>query len=170
MLNLLKNKVLLKSVRKSKLREVPLQFDFAVKTVGIIMDKQSKDDLVALKAQLVLHGVLEKDVSVLCCSEGSSGVEGDAITYLGYKDFNMQGKTSNVQVLEFVEKKFDLLIAYTSMLPSIAQWAVVQSQASFKIGVLSGYDNLHHLEIDSILEGKGGFIDSVFEYIGKFKS
>ena len=169
MLKLIKKRAVSKAVRGSHLRPVPVGFDFVVNTVGVVLDRHSVKDVVGLKQQLLALGIDGGNLSLLCCAEQKGVSQEDDVIYLSYRDFDIQGQMKSELGAAFIDKSFDLLIVYSTKLDELVQWVTVKSQASFKVGVLSASTNLHHLEIDAALLGKENYMNSLFEYIEKFK-
>ncbi|KUF44056.1 hypothetical protein AV926_11430 [Myroides marinus] len=165
--NTLKKRSLKKVVEKAKLNALPVDFKYEFKEIGIVIDKADARFIPDLIKAFEKRGVNSHKIKILIyTSENKKKLDQG---HFGLKDFTISGGTENIEVLDFIDKKFDLLISYYSVTTSPLIWVTAKSNAIFKVGVSDENTELNHFSLTLKTLEVEGFIENLFKYINVFK-
>ncbi|MGL4584992.1 MAG: DUF6913 domain-containing protein [Flavobacterium sp.] len=165
--NTLKKRSLSKVVEKSTLKALPIDFKYEFKEVGILVNKSDALIVPELIKAIEKKGVSGVKIKVLIyTSENKKILEQGCF---GMKDFTVSGTTEHIEILDFIEKRFDILISYYTNKAVPLMWVTAKSNALFKVGVSSEDTVLNHFSL--ALEGLevDNFIENLYKYINVFK-
>ncbi|WP_010252934.1 DUF6913 domain-containing protein [Myroides injenensis] len=167
--NALKRKAIRKIVDKEVLLSVPQDYNYQLSQVGIVLEKGDEEGLAKMVSALNANGVKTDNITVLIFdSKNSKQEQGD--NFFRLRDFDSSGNMNKTQVLDFVNKPFDLLISYYKEDSAAMLWVTSKSKALFKTGIASVSSSVNHFNIDLHHMDGGNFIKLLFEYINIFKN
>ncbi|MCC9041447.1 hypothetical protein LNQ81_01795 [Myroides sp. M-43] len=165
--NTLKKRSLSKVVEKSTLKALPADFKYEFKEVGILVNKSDARIIPDLIKAFERKGISGVKIKVLIYTSENKKILEEGC--FGMKDFTISGSTENIEILDFIEKQFDILVSYYTNKAVPLMWMTAKSNALFKVGVSSENTMLNHfslvlesLEVDS-------FIENLYKYINVFK-
>ena len=108
--NTLKKRSLSKVVEKSTLRALPADFKYEFKEVGILVNKSDACNVPKLIKAIEKKGISGVKIKVLIYTSENKKILEEGC--FGMKDFTVSGTTENIEILDFIEKRFDILISY----------------------------------------------------------
>ncbi|MEC4113982.1 DUF6913 domain-containing protein [Myroides pelagicus] len=164
-----KKKALRKAVESSVLPSVPSEFNYQVKTIGILSEKKEQAMVEKMIDVLVKRGISRDNIYVLYYDSSNSKADERALYVFKLRDFESSLKTSNESLRVFVEKPFDLLISFykSDAIPML--WGTSQSKAKFKVGLASVTSFVNHFNLDMNDLDAEIYVKLLFEYINIFK-
>ncbi|MTG98376.1 MULTISPECIES: DUF6913 domain-containing protein [Myroides] len=168
--NAVKKKALRKAVEGTKLPSVPLEFNYQVKTIGILSEKKEQSTVESMINILVDRGFKREDILVLYYDGSNSKVKEEDAYVFKLRDFESSLKTSNESLKVFVEKPFDLLISFYKSDTIPLLWGTSQSKAKFKVGLASVTSFVNHFNIEMNGLDAELYVKLLFEYINIFKN
>ncbi|NJM78521.1 MAG: hypothetical protein HC854_00780 [Flavobacterium sp.] len=136
-----------------------------IKMIGIIVDTTYFFDTEKLVSEIKSKNIPFKDIKVL--SYNDKVKHKDSLTPLSYsiKDISINGEIKVIEVNDFLNYPFDLLISYfdEEKLPLLL--AVSSSKAKFKVGFSKIDFKFNHFIIDSDTKEYINFISELFKYL-----
>ncbi|MDM1529383.1 DUF6913 domain-containing protein [Myroides odoratimimus] len=166
--NTLKKRSLQKVVEKSTLKAVPVDFKYDFREIGIVVDKAEAKVIPDLIRNLEKRGIPSAKIHFLVYAKDSKKNNEEHL--FGMNEFTLTGSTENKEVLEFIEKKCDLLISYYTNQTLPLLWVTSKSNAIFKVGVSSENTQLNHFSLALERLDVDNFVDNLFKYINVFKN
>lgn len=165
--NTLKKRSLKKVVEKAKLNALPVDFKYEFNDIGILIDKAEARFIPDLIKAFEKRGIKNHKIKVLIYTSENKKVlaEGN----FGNKDFTISGGTENIEILDFINKKFDLLVSYYTNNTVPLEWMTTKSNAVFKVGVSADNTELNHFSLAVNDLNVESFIENLFKYITVFK-
>ncbi|WP_396155085.1 DUF6913 domain-containing protein [Flavobacterium macrobrachii] len=158
--------LLTKKIVKKNLSNVKFSSsDGLIKTVGIVFDETyfyEKEDLVK---ELVSEGILEINIKVLVFKDKIKKNETFDYPVFSYKNLSWNGKIEKLEVQQFVNEPFDLLINYYDIEKAALLLVSQLSKASFKVGFSVVDKRLNHFMIDTNAENHKIFLNELFKYL-----
>lgn len=165
--NTLKKRSLSKVVEKSTLKALPTDFKYEFKEIGILVNKSDARIVPELIKAFEKKGINGAKIKVLIyTSENKKMLEEGCF---GMKDFTISGTTENVDILDFIDMRFDILISYYTNIAVPLAWMTAKSNALFKIGVSSENTMLNHFSLTLESLEVDNFIENLYKYINVFK-
>ncbi|MHC5202656.1 DUF6913 domain-containing protein [Myroides sp. LJL119] len=114
------------------------------------------------------HGILKSNMEFLILNDNKASVQNKSYKFYSLKSFNSMGHCLESQVLEFINKPFDLLVSLYEKNSIALQWATACSKAKCKTGLFYEQESLNHFDIKlNHLQGKE-FVDLLFNYLAIF--
>ncbi len=163
--NKIKNFWTKKIVKKRLSNVVHLEPVGIIKKVGIIFDETyfyEKDDLIN---ELIINGIHEKDISILVFKNKINKKETFDYPVCSHQDISWSAQFEKQEVIDFINKDFDLLINYYDIEKAALLLLTNQSKASFKVGFASVDKRLNHFMIETNAENYKVFMDEMFKYL-----
>jgi hypothetical protein len=87
------------------------------------------------------------------------------IPYFTEKDVNWQGKIKNVDLENFLETPFDLLIGYFNTKQLYLEFTVLKSNATFKVGFANVNDQIYDLVVNENPKNSTACIKVIKKYV-----
>lgn len=155
--------ILRKTERLLKSKNNSLQIAKNIETVGIIVNEGSEFDFEMLKK-------LQRDIAssssnflVLTCKKTTESYNEFRGVIIKESDFSWNGSIKAVEIQDFLEKPFDMLIDFTNNNQVFNNYLVAKSKAKFKVGYTDIDDRLYDLMISANSEKL--FIDELIKYL-----
>ncbi|MDL2296879.1 hypothetical protein LJC68_05385 [Bacteroidales bacterium OttesenSCG-928-B11] len=173
MIGWLKNKFLSKYISEKKQRRVRAITSLAkAKTVGLLCHIESEaayQNIFSIFTKLQQHNknvrlvafIKEKEVPFYCLQQLTAD-------YFCLKDLNWYGKPNMVQVNDFIDIEFDILIDFTTEKNLLPVQLILQlSQARLITGANYNHEKLYDLFIDDKMTNNKALIDNIDLYTRK---
>jgi len=164
-LSFIKNFSAKRVLRKSSQIVKSSEIHKPVKTIGIIIDETYFNDKKALIQELLTYGFEEKNIKVLSFKNRYKKNEVTQEPSFSTKDLSWSGTINKIEVLDFIEKDFDLLINYYEINKSPLMMVTHNSRGLFKAGFTSIDKNLNHLMIKTTMENYKTFTSELIKYL-----
>lgn len=143
----LKLKKIKKQTDKNLIKRDLSQVNAPLKTLGFLIDENTFQDLENLYEYSTLLGLQRKDVKVFSFVEFKKKAPSLRYDQISNKDFSWDGIISNKNAREFLDRPFDVLVAYYSGTHEFLDLMVSESKAKFKVGGVGVDDRLFDLLI-----------------------
>jgi len=164
-LNYIKNYFLIK-ILKNNLHNVKASTSItSIQTVGLLIDESYFFEKEALVKEIIANGVLENNIKILVYRDKLKKDEVYTQLTFGSKHLNWNAKINNLEVKDFINEKFDLLISYYDVEKAILLKVTHDSKAQFKSGFSSIDKRLNHLMINTNAENNAVFVHELFRYL-----
>lgn len=158
--------LLAKKIVKKSLSNVKLSSsDGLIKTVGILFDETyfyEKNDLIE---ELVKEGILESNIKVLVFKNKIKKTEVFDYPVFSYNNLTWNGNIDKIEVQQFINESFDLLINYYDIEKAALLVVSQSSKAKFEVGFSAVDKRLNHFMIDTSAENYKVFINELFKYL-----
>lgn len=164
-LNNIKNLLIKKIVSKSLSNVKPVASDGIIKTVGIIYDESNLSEREALIQDLIKQGIEENDIKVMVFKDKIKKNEVFDYPTFCNKDLSWTATFGKLEVVNFKNENFDLLINYYDVEKNPLLLLSNESKASFKVGFSAIDKRLNHFMINTNAENYTVFIDELFKYL-----
>lgn len=133
-----------------------------IKTVGVIISQSiSKWANVQEEVEKILKVENVKFFSFLDVDKKYKS----SLNHFSEKSFNWQGDIQQAELLDFLEAPFDLLIGYFNKKNIFIESAVLQSKATFKVGISGVNQKLYDIEIAEIPSNIDNFLIELKKYL-----
>jgi len=140
-----------------------------VQTVGLLIDISNFSQKEALIKELVANGIPEENIKVIVYKDRFKLNEENLQLGFSAKNLNWKGEITNLNVNDFINEKFDLLISFYDVEKAILMLVTHNSEAVFKVGFSSIDKRLNHLMIDTNVKNYKIFTAELFRYLKLFK-
>ena len=119
-----------------------------VSSVGVIFDYDSYYDYDFFQELISELGVMKNKIRFVALIDQEKNRPNSWDSFFSLENFDWLGRPNNVEIDNFVDQPFDLLISYYN--PNKLELSLVTalSKANFKIGINSEDSRLHDLIID----------------------
>jgi hypothetical protein len=118
-----------------------------------------------LLKEVIANGILESNIKIVVYRDKIKKNEVHSHTTFGAKHINWNLKINNVQVNDFINQKFNLLISYYDVEKPILLKVTHDSEAQFKVGFSSIDKKLNQLMINTNAENHTVFVHELFRYL-----
>jgi hypothetical protein len=164
-LNYIKNFLIKKIINKllSNVKLVPTASK--IKTVGIVLDESYFYESEALIQELIKQGIEENDIKVLLFKDKIKKNEVFDYPTFCNKDLSWTATIGKLEVVNFKNENFDLLINYYDVEKNPLLLLSNESKASFKVGFSAIDKRLNHFMINVNVNNYTVFIDELFKYL-----
>jgi len=163
-LSAFKSKTILKKTAKLlKNKSNSLQVSKNIQTVGVIVNEGSDFNFELLKKLQKEIASGNKNFDVLTCKKTTDSYNEFRGVIITEADFSWNGVIKSREVLDFLEKPFDMLIDFTNNTKVYNNYLVAKSNANFKVGFANNNENLFDLMISS--ESIPLFISELIKYL-----
>lgn len=169
MFNLFKKKALKKAVDSIGLPALEPDFNFEFQTVGIVLEKNEVSAIDMLLNNLQKLGVELSKLQILVYDAESLVKEVQLANSYTLSDFDQSGQATKKEVVDFINKPFDLLISYytSDVMPLV--WVTANSRAKFKAGISSVTKKVNHFALDVLVMDAEKYIQNLIRYINILK-
>lgn len=165
--NTLKKRSLKKVVEKAKLNAIPVDFKYEFNDIGILIDKADARFIPDLIKAFEKRGINSHRIKILIYTSENKKILAEG--HYGLKDFTISGDTENIEILDFINKKFDLLVSFYAYHTIPLEWVTSKSNAIFKVGISVENTELNHFSLAVKDLDVERFIENLFKYITVFK-
>ena len=137
----------------------------AIVTVGLLVDITDflKTELVI--KELKAHGILLKNIKTIVYSDVLKKNLGTEYTVFSAEKLKWSGQIASVEINDFINEKFDLLISYYDIEKAILMQITNNSKAEFKVGFPSIDERLNHFIIKTEINNYNIFVSELFKYL-----
>lgn len=168
--NAWKSRRLSTMIRNMKLLSVPKDFSYEVKNVGVLLEFHDSDQMELVAKKIEYYGISRENIQFLIQDKNSSKQQEQEFNYFNLKAFNNTGRCIKQQVVDFINKPFDVLISLYNKEFIPLQWVTASSKAKCKVGMLYTSQSLNHFDI-KLDQVKGEeFVELFFSYLTVFRN
>ena len=119
-----------------------------IETVGIIFNFDEYKEYDRIKEIFKELGIHENKIKFIAYMPVNGTKLNRWDSYFESKDFGWSGVIKNLDFIEFIDTKFDILISYYRRNNLELNFATACSKAKFKIGISKSNENLNDFTID----------------------
>lgn len=169
MFSTFKKKTLKKEINKATVKGLALDFDFTLKTIGILIEKSEVSKVDEIIQELQQQGVETDQINVLVYTGLTKPKQLNEVSF-SMKDFTLGGDIHNQGVQDFIEKPFDLLINFYAKDSVPLLWISTKSKAKFKVGIAAVTPKINHFSLDIPALDARAYVKHLMNYITIFKT
>ncbi len=122
--------------------------DNKIKSVGVILNIDEFNKHEDLRVFMKKIGIMGNKIKFITFVTDEKFVPNSWDSYFNPKDFGWNGKIKNIELNEFINTKFDVLISYYKVDNLELNLATAISKANFKIGISGNDQRLNDFIID----------------------
>ena len=122
--------------------------DRLIKSVGIVLNLEEYNNYDRLRQLIKSIRVKDNRVKFIAFIEDEKSAPNSWDSFFNPKNFGWKGKIDNVELEEFLETKFDILISYYTSDRLELNYVTAVSQANFKVGITNHDPRLYDLIIE----------------------
>ena len=137
----------------------------AIVTVGLLVDITDFLKIELVIKELKAHGILLKNIKTIVYSDVLKKNLGTEYTAFSAEKLKWSGQIATVEIKEFINEKFDLLISYYDIEKAILMQITNNSKAEFKVGFPSIDERLNHFIIKTEINNYNIFVSELFKYL-----
>lgn len=164
-LNYIKNYFLIKLLKNNFRNAKSISSEAPIQTIGLLIDDSYFSEKEALLKEVIANGILERNIKIVVYRDKIKKNEVHPYTTFGAKHINWNLKINNVEVNDFINQKFNLLISYYDVEKAILLKVTNDSKAQFKVGFSSIDKKLNQLIINTNAENHTVFVHELFRYL-----
>lgn len=164
-LNFLKNFFLKRKLKNSTVNVNSGFSNEKINTVGIIVDESSFSEKESLIKELIKNDINQNDIKLLVYKDRIKKNEVVHFPSFSPKNIAWSGEIQEQEAVDFLAKKFDMLISYYDVTKAPLLLATQQSRAVFKVGFSTVDKRLNHFMINTNAENFKVFSDELFKYL-----
>ncbi|NRA92712.1 MAG: hypothetical protein HRU26_08510 [Psychroserpens sp.] len=117
-------------------------------SVGVILNMNEFSDFDAFRTYFKSIGILPARVKIIAFVEDAKQANPLWDTYFNPKDFGWKGKINNVDLQDFVNTEFDVLVSYYAEECLELKLITAVSKANFKVGLIQKDKRMYDLMMD----------------------
>lgn len=156
----------LKRILKNNLYNVKsISSSVPMQTIGLLIDESYFFEKETLVKEIISNGVLESNIKILVYRDKLKRDEVYSQPTFGAKHLNWNVKINNIEVKDFINENFDLLISYYDVEKAGLLKVTHDAKAQFKVGFSSIDKRLNHLMINTNAENHTVFVHELFRYL-----
>lgn len=136
-----------------------------IKSVGLLIDESyflKKEELIN---ELVASGLKKENINVIVYREKVNANQVFLYPTFNIKHISWNGIFTENEILDFIQKKFDLLISYYDIEKPVLMLITNKSRADFKVGFSNIDKRCNNLMINTIAENHKVFVFELFKYL-----
>ena len=164
-LNYIKDYFLIKILKNNLNNVKNISPSVSMQTVGLLIDESYFFEKDSLVKEIIANGIVENNIKILVYSDKLKKNEVYSQPTFGAKHLNWNMKINNLEVNDFINEKFNLLISYFDVEKAILLKVTYDSKAEFKVGFSSIDKRLNHLMINTTAENHTVFVHELFRYL-----
>lgn len=145
--NIWKKRQLAARVKSTPLSGVPTNFSYQIQSVGVLLELQDIDQIQQVRNEIQSLGISIDHIEFLVQDKKSAKTLDQPQNYFNWNAFDKSGRCVKDQVVDFVNKPFDLLISLYNQDYLPLQWVTACSKAKCKVGLLYKDSSLNHFDI-----------------------
>lgn len=164
-LNYIKN-FLVKKTLKNSLQNLKTDVSAAsAQTVGLLVDISDFAATELLIAALIAGGILPDNITTIVYCDIVKKNQGIKYTTFSAGQLKWSGQIASVEINDFINEKFDLLISFYDIEKAILMQITHASKAQFKVGFSSIDKRLNHFIIKTEINNYTVFVSELFKYL-----
>ncbi|RKS93924.1 hypothetical protein BC952_1782 [Flavobacterium limicola] len=136
-----------------------------IQTVGLLVDASDFTATELLIAALIAHGILPENIKTMVYCDVVKKNQVIKYTTFSAGELKWSGQIASVEINDFINEKFDLLISYYNLEKAILLQITNNSKAKFKVGFSSIDKRLNHFIIKTEINNYSVFISELFKYL-----
>lgn len=136
-----------------------------IKAIGILIDESDFSNRELILKELNSYNLNVESIEVLVFKDKIKAKEIIQEPFYTLKDLTLTGKIEKTEVLDFIEKSFDLLINFYEEPKASLNMIAKKSKAKFKVGFSTVDKRINHLIIHSEIENAKVFIAELIKYL-----
>lgn len=136
-----------------------------VSSLGVVINVNEFDDFEAFKKLAALIKIHTNNVKIIAFSEDEKENLLSWDLCFTPKDFGWRGAVNNVELQNFLNKEFDVLVSYYNEEILELKLITAASKAAFKVGVLQTDERLNDLIIKTDIKEFDVFKNELFKYL-----
>ena len=157
---------LVKKTLKNSLQDLKTDHSNAVvQTVGLLLDVTNFASTKLLIAELLTHGILEKNIKTIVYCDTLNKKVGLKNPIFNGAQLKWNGEITSPEINDFTNEKFDLLISFYDIEKAILMQITHNAKAQFKVGFASIDERLNHLIIKTEINNYVVFVNELFKYL-----
>lgn len=137
----------------------------AILTVGLLVDITDFLKTELLIKELIAHGILLKNIKTIVYCDVLKKNQGAEYTTFSTEKLKWSGEIDSVEINDFINEKFDLLISYYDIEKAILMQITNNSKAEFKVGFSPIDERLNHFIIKTEINNYNVFVSELFKYL-----
>jgi len=141
------------------------QVNAPLKTLGFLVNEDAFKALEQLQNSDAFFGVQSKDLKVFSFVTMSKKAPSLRQDQVSNRDFSWNGSITNLNVKEFLDIPFDVLVGYYEDKNQYLDLMITESNAKFKVGVSSADPAIYDLLIDVKLKESEAFKKELKKYL-----
>jgi hypothetical protein len=163
----IKHKILSKKIDglSKKSKDTSLSVSKPIKSVGIIVNENSKFDFERLKKLQKAIPIGSKNFSILTYKNQNESYNEFRGAFFYEKQVSLNGKIKSKEVNSFLDEKFDMLIDFTGANTIYSKYLVAKSNAIFKVGFYTDMKNLYNFMIAVSVNEVDNFNKELLKYL-----
>jgi len=162
---ILKNFFLKKNVTKRLQNQQPLLEQQKIETIGLLVDETYFSSTASLVDAILSQGFKKEQITILVYKDKIKSKEVINEPFLSLKNIFLSGEINKSEVIEFLEKPFDLLINYYDVNKYEILLLSIKSKANFKVGFDTVDKRVNHFIIKELVENYKEFTSELFKYL-----
>lgn len=164
-LNYIKNFFVKKTLKKNLQNLKTNVSADTIQTVGLLVDVSDFIATELLIEALIAHGILPENIKTIVYCDIVKKNQGIKYTTFSAGELKWSGQIASVEINDFINEKFDLLISYYNVEKAILLQITNNSKAQFKVGFSSIDKRLNHFIIKTEINNYSIFISELFKYL-----
>jgi len=162
---ILKNFFLKKNVTKRLQNQQPLLEQQKIETIGLLVDETYFSNTARLVETILSQGFRKEQITILVYKDKIKSKEVINEPFLSLKNISLSGEINKPEVIEFLEKPFDLLINYYDVNKYGILLLSIKSKANFKVGFDTVDKRVNHFIVKELVDNYKEFISELFKYL-----
>lgn len=146
-------------------KEMPFGKEKRIGTIGIILDNCDEVVIQAFGNFVQEFHLNEGSAEFVYCLSKDSNDESKKRTIFKRTDISWSGKVTNTCVAAFLDRRFDLVVCFTTGGNRLVEYLLTAVDADLKIGRQQEKDDLYDVSIFSSFEEVDIFISEVKKYL-----
>jgi hypothetical protein len=164
-LSFIKDYFLIRILKKNFRNVKSISSGVPIQTIGLLIDESYFTEKEALIKEVIANGILESNIKIIVYKDKIKKNDVYSQTTFGLKHLNLNLKINNVEINDFIDQKFNLLLSYYDIEKAILLKVTHDSKAEFKVGFSSIDKKLNHLMINTNAENHTVFVHELFRYL-----
>lgn len=162
---ILKNFFLKKNVTKRLQKQPPLLEQKKIVSIGLLVDETYFSKTASLVTSFLEQGFKNEQITVLVFKDKIKSKEGINEPFLSLKNISISGEINKPEVIDFLEKPFDLLVNYYDVNKNGLLLLSIKSKANFKVGFDTVDKRVNHFIIKELVDNYKEFTSELFKYL-----
>mgnify|MGYP006050749063 FL=1 len=162
---ILKNFFLKKNVTKRLQNQQPLLEHQKIETIGLLVDETYFSNTASLVEAISSQGFRKEQITILVYKDKIKSKEVISEPFLSLKSISLSGEINKPEVVDFLEKPFDLLINYYDVNKYGILLLSIKSKANFKVGFDTVDKRVNHFIIKELVDNYKEFTSELFKYL-----
>jgi hypothetical protein len=136
-----------------------------INSIGVIFDYDAYCDYDFFRGLIKDMGIMENKIRFIAKVEFEKNKPNSWDSFFSLDNFDWLGRPKSVEIDEFVEQPFDVLISYYKSNQLELNFVTARSKANFKIGLASHDSRLNDLTIDIEPKNTDVFKTELIKYL-----